>query len=75
MHPSLGEAAMADDYQMLEELGSKWLATRSISDLWDSLQEGLRCCLITNSGPGGSFGVVYKAVDRNTGELVAIKHV
>jgi len=22
MHPSLGEAAMADDYEMLEELGS-----------------------------------------------------
>lgn len=36
---------MADDYQMLEELGS------------------------------GSFGVVYKAVEKSTGELVAIKHV
>jgi len=24
---------------------------------------------------GGSFGVVYKAIDKSTGELVAIKHV
>ncbi|KAK6004600.1 hypothetical protein QM012_008462 [Aureobasidium pullulans] len=45
MHPTLGEAAMADDYHMLEELGS------------------------------GSFGVVYKAVEKATGDLVAIKHI
>jgi hypothetical protein len=45
MHPTLGDAAMADDYHMLEELGS------------------------------GSFGVVYKAVEKTTGDLVAIKHV
>ncbi|KAF2436784.1 kinase-like protein [Tothia fuscella] len=36
---------MADNYTMLEELGS------------------------------GSFGVVYKALEKSTGELVAIKHI
>ena len=24
---------------------------------------------------GGSFGIVYKAIERATGEIVAIKHV
>ena len=28
-----------------------------------------------NMGAGGSFGSVYKAIDRNTSETVAIKHV
>ncbi|KAL1302983.1 hypothetical protein AAFC00_003300 [Neodothiora populina] len=45
MYSASGEAAMADDYEMLEELGS------------------------------GSFGVVYKAIDKTTGDLVAIKHI
>jgi serine/threonine protein kinase len=26
-------------------------------------------------GAGGSFGVVYKGIDKTTGETVAIKHV
>lgn len=24
---------------------------------------------------GGSFGVVYKAIEKSTGEIVAVKHV
>ncbi|EDN02486.1 serine/threonine-protein kinase [Histoplasma capsulatum] len=39
------EGALANGYQMLEELGS------------------------------GSFGTVYKAIDKDTGEIVAIKHI
>jgi serine/threonine protein kinase len=39
------EEALADGYQMLEELGS------------------------------GSFGVVYKAIEKATGEIVAVKCV
>jgi hypothetical protein len=26
-------------------------------------------------GAGGSFGIVYKGIDKTTGETVAIKHV
>ncbi|OJD26485.1 STE/STE20/YSK protein kinase [Blastomyces percursus] len=39
------EGALANGYQMLEELGS------------------------------GSFGTVYKAIEKDTGEIVAIKHI
>ncbi|PGH00703.1 STE/STE20/YSK protein kinase [Helicocarpus griseus UAMH5409] len=39
------EGALANGYQMLEELGS------------------------------GSFGTVYKAIEKETGEIVAIKHI
>jgi len=30
---------------------------------------------IANDCAGGSFGVVYKAIEKSTGDLVAIKHV
>ena len=52
----------ASQYQVLEELGSespKAMEARSVA----------------NAMLGGSFGVVYKAIERATGEIVAIKHV
>lgn len=54
---------MADNYTMLEELGSMCF-------LLSALEIRFANCWI-----GGSFGVVYKAIERSTGQLVAIKHV
>lgn len=31
--------------------------------------------MLTLMGIGGSFGVVYKGIEKATGEVVAIKHV
>lgn len=56
---------MADplrDYEMLEELGSMF-GQAPVSDR----------PLI--QAPGGSFGIVYKARERSTNEIVAVKHV
>ena len=43
--PGMDGSDLADQYQLLEELGS------------------------------GSFGTVYKAIEKSTGEIVAIKHI
>lgn len=55
---------MAENYTVLEELGSKTTASPIYAQH-----------LLIFVVAGGSFGVVYKAIDRTTGEFVAIKHV
>lgn len=60
---AMAEEDLADEYQMLEELGSTYLVAfckRALSADWSI---------------GGSFGIVYKAIEKSTGEIVAIKHV
>lgn len=54
--------SLANQYQVLEELGSKLTGMR-LGNHYSHWIEG------------GSFGVVYKAIERATGEVVAIKHV
>lgn len=34
-----------------------------------------RACRLLSHCLGGSFGTVYKAIEKETGEVVAIKHV
>jgi serine/threonine-protein kinase 24/25/MST4 len=72
------EAAMASQYQVLEELGSKYpisplLLLEECFFFFLPLLVGL--VLICDACLGGSFGVVYKAIERETGDIVAIKHV
>ena len=47
----------------MEELGSK------------SHKAEKKITTMADMHAGGSFGKVFKAIDRNTGETVAIKHV
>lgn len=60
------KVVMANQYQVLEELGSK--------SYLPSIFSAARIKQLTLP-IGGSFGVVYKAIEIATGEIVAIKHV
>jgi hypothetical protein len=61
----MADEGVASHYQVLEELGRKCF------DLVYFVSPGLTSPTVV----GGSFGVVYKAIERATGETVAIKLV
>ena len=54
---------MADRYRVLEELGSQCYCPGFVKSEAD------------RKVIGGSFGVVYKGIEKDTGDVVAIKHV
>lgn len=58
----MADEGVAEHYQVLEELGRKYQYWQYLSALADGIL-------------GGSFGVVYKGIEKATGETVAIKHV
>lgn len=62
----MADEGVASHYQVLEELGRTHPPPSPPPMLVANL---LR--LTT----GGSFGVVYKAIEKATGEVVAVKHV
>lgn len=69
----MADEGVADHYQVLEELGREYRPpTHSQMPTRHCLS---RRQLTKESVPGGSFGVVYKAIEKATGETVAIKHV
>lgn len=64
---------MSSHYQVLEELGSELLSAFFFFFLFFQLH--FRRLTVFPPFAGGSFGVVYKAIDKTDGEIVAIKHV
>lgn len=64
------EGDMAAHYQMLEELGSK-----SFKYLYPTNWDRMIILMARFNALGGSFGTVYKAIEKATGEVVAVKHV
>lgn len=60
----MADEGVAEHYQVLEELGREFKRL-----------EILLGRLINFRFLGGSFGIVYKGIEKTTGETVAIKHV
>jgi serine/threonine-protein kinase 24/25/MST4 len=60
----MADEGVAEHYQVLEELG------REFEHLDISPSKVTNLLFL-----GGSFGVVYKGIEKATGETVAIKHV